>query len=159
MTMMLADLWHGTNAASTRHLALSVLLATALPLAVCEAPEAYSLRAEVRGLPHTDQQMAFDYLKQHPGKAYFPWFPLAHFYAEGQFRHFIWGLVDRSLAGETVSMTEFRAYIPPDPQVIFFAKDGPQVYEFNLMKYLPEYSRAAEDPELHGWTDYAKAPQ
>lgn len=162
-TMMLADLWHGTDTASTRHLALSVLLATVLPLAVYEAPVAYRIRSQVRGLPQTGQQLAFAYLKQHPGKAYFPWYPLAHLYAEGQFRHFIWGMVDRSLAGETVSMTEFRAYVPTDPQVIVFGgsdgQPGPRVLGFDLMKYLPEYSRSVDDPELHGWIDYAKAPQ
>jgi hypothetical protein len=162
LTMMLADLWHSAKAAPTRHLALSVLLATALPLAVYEAPVAHHIRSEVRGLPQTEQQMVFAYLKQHPGKAYFPWFPLAHLYAEGQFRHFIFGFVDRSLAGEPVSMTEFLAYIPPNPQVIVFAgydESGPRISGFDLMKFLPEYSRSVNDPDLHGWIDYAKAPQ
>ena len=176
VTMMLADLWHGAKAVASRHLALSVLLATALPLAVYEAPVAYEIPSEIRGLPQTGQQIAFAYLKQHPGKAYFPWFPLAHLYAEGQFRHFIWGLVERWTAGETVSMEEFRAYIPTDPQVIVFAgsdyESGPRSSGFDLMKYLPAYSRSVDDPELHnwisfvqwddpelhGWIEYAKAP-
>ncbi len=162
VTMMLADLWHGAKAVATRRLALSVLLATVLPLAVYEAPAAYEFPSEMRGLPQTEQQMAFAYLKQHPGKAYFPWFPLAHLYAEGQFRHFIWGLVERWTAGETVSMAEFRAYIPTDPQVIVFAgsdyRSGPRISGFDLMKFLPAYSRSVDDPELHGWIEYAKAP-
>jgi hypothetical protein len=145
-----------------RNPALSVLLATTLLLAVYEAPVANNIRFDVRGLSQTEQQIAFAYLEQHPGKAYFPWFPLAHLCAEGQFRHFVWGLVDRWMVGETVSMTEFRAYIPRDPQVIVFKSydlSGPRVMGYDLMKYLPEYSRSVNDPELHDWIEYAKTPQ
>jgi hypothetical protein len=160
VTMMLADLWYGAKAVQTRHLAISVLLATMLPLAAYEVSVAHHIRSEVRNLPQTEQQLAFAYLKEHPGKAYFPWFPLAHLYAEGQFRHFIWGLADRFMAGETVSMTEFRSYVPPDAEEIVFAESddqaGPRVFGFDLMKFLPEYSRSVDDPELHGWLAYAK---
>jgi hypothetical protein len=162
VTLMLADLWHGAKAAPTRHLALSVLLAMVLPLAAYETTAAHHIPSEVRGLSQSEHQVVFAYLKQHSGKAYFPWYPLAHLYAEGQFRHFIWGLVDRWMAGEQVSMTEFRAYIPPDPEVIVFAgsdDQAPRVVGFDLMKFLPEYSRSVNDPDLHGWIEYAKALQ
>ena len=55
-TMMLADFWHGAEAASTRHLALSVLLATALTLAAYEAPVAYYFRSDVKELSHPDSK-------------------------------------------------------------------------------------------------------
>jgi hypothetical protein len=58
-------------------------------------------------------------------------------------------------------MTEFLAYIPPDPQVIVFAgygEPGPRISGFDLMKFLPEYSRSVNDPDLPGWIEYAKAP-
>jgi hypothetical protein len=159
-TMMLADLWHGAKTAPTRHVAMSVLLATVLPLAAYEVPAVHHTWSEARGLPQSEEQLAFAYLKEHPGKAYFPYFPLAHLYAEGQFRHFIWGLADRAMAGETVSMTEFHAYVPPDAEEIVFADSddpaGPRVFGFDLMKFLPEYSRSVDDPELHGWLAYAK---
>ncbi len=159
VTMLFADLWHGGDTASTRRLALSVLVATALPLAVYEAPLALGIPYNLRRLSHTQQQVAFAYLERHPGEAYFPWLPLAHLEAEGQFRHFIWGLVDRWLAGETVSREEFRAHIPRDPRVIAFTfgeYSGPKVEGYDLMKYLPEYSRSINDPELPGWVMYAK---
>jgi hypothetical protein len=110
-------------------------------------------------LPQTPQQVAFNYLNRHPGEAYFPWFPLAHLYAEHQFRHYSFGIVDRLLAGEPVSSSDFRAYTPRDPRVIAFAADGtPQVLGYDLMKYLPEYSYQVNEPELPGWLVYGKAP-
>jgi hypothetical protein len=188
VTMMFADLWHGGDDASTRHLAGSALVATTLLLTVFEARVALDIPSKLRGLSQTEQQVAFAYLERHPGEAYFPWFPLAHLQAEGQLRHFVWGLADRWLAGEKVSSAELRAYIPRDPRVIAFGKveySGPTVegYElmnlpeysrsvndpefpgwpsvegYDLMKYLPEYSRSVNDPELPGWLVFAKKAQ
>jgi hypothetical protein len=154
VTMMFADLWHGGGMASARHLALSALVATALLLAAFEVRLAFDIPAQVRGLSHTEQQVAFTYLERHPGQAYFPWFPLAHLEAEGQFRHFLWGLVDRSLAREPASRAELRAYIPQDPRVIAFGEvefSAPTVERLNLMKYPPVNSRSVNDTELPGW--------
>ena len=168
VTIMLADLWHGGDTAPARRLALSVLVATALLAAGSAAPLApddiRGIRSNAMGLSHSDQEVAFAYLKRHPGEAYFPWLPLAHLEAEGQFRHFVWGLADRWLAGETVSQAEFRAYIPRNPRVIAFASasgplSGPMAAGYDLMKYLPEYSRSINDPELPGWVLYAKRVQ
>jgi len=159
LTVMLADVWRGAQKESTRRLAVSVLVATMLPLAISEAPLAVDIRAMVKRLPLAPQEVAFNFLYRHPGEAYFPWFPLAHFYAEHQFRHYAFGVVDRLLAGEPVSSSDFRAYIPRVPRVIAFAADGtPQLYGCDLMKYLPEYSYKVNDPELPGWLVYGKTP-
>ncbi len=158
LTLLLADASRLARLPSTRRLAVSALVATVLPLAVSEAPLVLDLRSRIAQLPQAGQQVAFDYLIRHPGGAYFPWFPLAHFYAEHQFRHYGFGIVDRLLAGETVTMAEFRAYIPPDPRVIAFASDGsPDVFGYDLMRFLPEYSIETHDPELPGWRVFTKA--
>jgi hypothetical protein len=130
-----------------------------LPLAISEAPLALDIRAAARRLPQAAQQAAFEYLNRHPGEAYFPWFPLSHYYAEHQFRHYAFGIADRLMAGEPVSRAEFLEYIPRDPRVIAFAADGsPKLLGYDLMKYLPEYRYQATDPGLPGWQVYAKAP-
>jgi|SRR5580658_209213 hypothetical protein len=159
LTVMLADAARGAQDASTRPLAVSVLVATMLPLALSEAPLAFDIRASAKRLPQAAQEVAFEYLNRHPGEAYFPWLPLSHFYAEHQFRHNSYGIVDRLLAGEPVSIADFRAYIPRDPRVIAFGKDGtPELFGYNLMNYLPEYGYEAHDSELPGWLIYGKAP-
>jgi hypothetical protein len=160
LTVMLADVFRGAQSESTRRLAVSVLAATMLPLALSEAPLALDIRASVKRLPEAAQEVAFEYLKRNPGQAYFPWLPLSHFYAEHQFRHYAFGIGDRLLAGETLSLADFRAHIPRDPRIVGFAKDGtPRLGEYDLMNYLPEYKYQVNDPELPGWLVYGKAPR
>jgi hypothetical protein len=160
LTGLLADVARFAESGAARRLAVSVLLATMLPLALSEAPLALDIRASAGRLPQAEQEVAFEYLKRHPGEAYFPWFPLSHFYAEHQLRHYAFGVVERLMAGEPVSMDEFRAYIPRDPRIIAFGSDGtPQLLGYDLMKYLPEYSYQVNDPELPGWLTYGKAPR
>jgi len=159
LTVLLADVFRAAQSASTRRLAVSLLVATMLPLALSEAPRALDIRASVKRLPQAAQEVAFEYLIRHPGEAYFPWLPISHFYAEHKFRHYSFGIGDRLLAGETIGRADLRAYIPRDPRIIAFAKDGtPQLFGYNLMDCLPEYSYQVNDPELPGWLVFAKAP-
>jgi hypothetical protein len=160
LTVMLADVARGAQSGSARRLAVSVLVATMLPLALSEAPLAFDIRASAKRLPQAPQEVAFDYLSRHPGEAYFPWLPLSHWYAEHQFRHEAFGIADRLLASEPVSMADFRAYIPPNPRLIAFGDSGTlHVLGYDLMKYLPEYSYQVNDPDLPGWLAYAKSPR
>jgi hypothetical protein len=160
LTVMLADVARFAESGAARRLAVSVLVATMLPLALSEAPLALDIRASAGRLPQAEQQVAFEYLKRRPGEAYFPWFPLSHFYADGKFRHYAFGIAERLMAGEPVSMAEFREYVPPDPRIVAFGSDGtPQLLGYDLMKYLPEYSYQVNDPDLPGWLAYAKAPR
>ena len=157
LTVMLADFYRQSQP-STRCLAVPVLVAILLPLAISEAPLALDIRAKIRQLPQAGQQVALDYLRRHPGEAYFPWFPLSHYYAEHEFRHWNFGVLDRLLSGEALTVADYRAYMPRDPRVIAFGSDGtPEAFGINLMKFLPEYSRPAKEPELPGWQAYAKA--
>jgi hypothetical protein len=160
LTVMLADVARGSHSASARRLAVSALVATMIPLALFEAPLVFDIRASVKRLPQAGQEVAFEYLKRHPGEAYFPWLPLAHYCAEHRFRHYSYGIVERLLAGEAVSMADFRAYIPQDPRIIAFGADGTRyLLGYDLMKYMPEYSYQVNDPELPGWLVYGKVPQ
>jgi hypothetical protein len=151
LTVMLAD------AARTRRLAVSVLAATVVLLAVSEGPLAFDIPASARQVSQSAQEVACAYLKRHPGAAYFPGLPLAHYYAEHQFRHYSFGIADRLLAGESIPLADFRAYIPRDARIIGFAADGPpQVFGFDLMKYFPEYREQVHDPALPGFLVYGK---
>jgi hypothetical protein len=160
LTVMLADVSRGAQSGSPRRVAAPVMAAILIVLAISEAPLAMDIRASVRRLPQAPQQVAFDYLKRHPGGAYFPWFPLSHYDAEHQFRHYAFGIVDRLMAGEAVSKAEFLAYVPTDPKVIAFAADGTrELFGYDLLKYLPEYRFQVNDPDLPGWLVYGKVPR
>jgi len=158
LTVMLADVARRAENAAIRRLAIAVLAGVIIPLAISETPLAAEIPSLIRELPHSDQATALAYLERHPGGAYFPWFPISHFYAERQFRHFAFGVLDRVAAGETITDEQFRAYIPKDPQVIAFGKDGTRdMFGFNLMRFLPEYTTQTANAELPGWVTYTKA--
>ena len=152
LTLLLADL-------ARARLAMSTLLAVLILLTAYEAPLAFGIMSKIRQLPHAPQEAAFRYLQRHPGEAYFPWFPLSHYYAEHEFRHYGFGIADRLMAGETISTQEFRAYMPGDPRIVAFSKDGNRdLFGHDLMQFLPKYDVQARDPELPGWIVYRKHP-
>jgi hypothetical protein len=92
LTVMLADV---ARSVSARRLAILLLIATTIPLAISEEPLAFDIPSTIKRLPQAEQEIAFAYLKRHPDGAYFPRFPLPHYEAEHQFRHYIFGMADR----------------------------------------------------------------
>ncbi len=93
-------------------------------------------------------EMVHDYLRAHPGEAYFPWNPLGHFMAEGRVYHFDYGVFDRELAGFPLESEHIRRHMPANPRLICFDPKANMRY---IMKYLPEYSRRVNVPELPGF--------
>ena len=157
LTLMLAGTARNAHH-DRRRVAFALLLAIMLPLALFEMPLAFDLGAACTRVSASQQQVAFEYLVRHPGQAYFPWLPQSHYYAEHRFRHYSYGIADRLLAGEPVTGSEFRAYIPRDPKVIAFGADGtPDIAGYDLMKFLPEFRYRVQDLQLPGWLVYAKS--
>jgi hypothetical protein len=157
LAVMLADMARDVNPVSAR-VAICVLVAVLAPMAISESPLMLNLPTVIKELPQAGQNTAFEYLRKHPGGAYFPWFPISHLYAEHRFTHYAFGIADRLMADEPVSMADFRAYMPANPEIIGFASDGmPDIYGHDLMKYLPEYRYKVSDPALPGWLVFAKS--
>lgn len=63
---------------------------------------------------------AYRYLKDNPGKAYFPRLTLIHLLAEKKLYHTIDGLMDRHWADMPVEGDHLRSYIPSDAELIGF---------------------------------------
>ena len=73
--------------------------------------------------------------------------------AEGQLYHFDYGLYDREIAGFPVSAEHFRANIPPSFRLLCFPNT--RNFEYTL-KYLPEFNRRVDVPELPGYICYER---
>lgn len=65
-------------------------------------------------------QLAYEYLRRHPGRAYFPCNPLAHLMAEGRLPHFLLPILERSVAGLPMSRDQIEAHLPPRFEEIVF---------------------------------------
>jgi hypothetical protein len=107
--------------------------------------------ADLRGpaprvFPNPHQQ-AYEFARAHPGTAYFPWHPLATLLAEGQLRHFAYGVLDRTLGGSPLTLEHFRAYLPPQMTYVVVRDQDRKV-----MGYLAEYTEKRTSDELPGWT-------
>ena len=95
-------------------------------------------------------RQAFEYSRRHPGKVYFPQFPLAGLMADGNLYHFSWGLTDRRNAGKPVPDEHFQANLPPHAEVIAVTGSVPQ-FEADMS--------ARQGPRIENFPDAAQLPQ
>ncbi|WP_019499847.1 hypothetical protein [Pseudanabaena sp. PCC 6802] len=111
------------------------------------------------------QEYFYRYAKANPGKAFFPWVPLANVMGEGKLYHFDYGVTDRILSGGEVSEQAFRAGIPKDMKFLVYPAAIPShignVEETGVMKavrkYLPDVSKSpveSTEIKLPGWQVY-----
>jgi hypothetical protein len=157
VTCMLADLASESSRSEVRRTARACLLAITVLLAAAEFPAGLPHRAQA--LKNSEQQFAFDYLRNHSHTTFFPWFPLSHLLAEGRFYHWSYGIVDRVLAGEVVSPEYFRAYAPANMANIAFGKDGGRdLLGIDLLGFWGAGNRCVRsDPALASWEVYGNS--
>jgi hypothetical protein len=111
-----------------------------------------TVRRQARHPFNNPQQVAHDYLIAHPGRAYFPWNPLAHLMAEGRLCHYAYGVFELAAAGYPLSAEEFSRGIPPNFRFVAFAPGRRN--EWIRPKYLLQYSARVEEPGLPRWHVY-----
>jgi hypothetical protein len=106
-------------------LAVALLLGT---YAVVKLPE--NIYSVFKASGQSSIQEVYNFSRKHPGKIYFPQFPLTILMAEGRLYDFSWGLSDRRAAGHPVSDAQFRKDTPPStnrmalmPWVAYWEKD------------------------------------
>ena len=112
-TLGLVGLWKpDTIGLAARALLIGMLLA--------HLPLAYGIRHDLLSVGANPTQIAFDYERQHPGRAYFPFNPLAVLLADGRLTHFGQALLDREIAGFATSPQQFAAGVPPGFTVVAY---------------------------------------
>jgi len=104
-----------------------------------------------------DVSIVYQYALKHPGKAYFPWNPLADFFAERRFYHFDSALLDREVAGHGIDCHQFISGIPPDISVIAIPQGESDNISRALRSYLSGW-KPVEDAELPGWVVFQRPP-
>jgi hypothetical protein len=98
-----------------------------------------------------EQELAYNFARQNPGVAYFPWNNLSTLLAEGKLYHFAWGYQDREEAHSPPSHEQIRAHLPEKVQVIGF---GPRHQDELTLKYLPPTQYRGTNDQLPGFTMY-----
>ncbi len=145
VTCGLVGLWRAdVNGVAARALLIGMLLACVpLPLAISR---------NLRLVRTNSTQIAYDYARQHPGRAYFPINPLAALLAEGKLTHLDDALLDRELAGFPISEEQFAAGLPSHYELVAYLPGmSPHAA---ILRSLLEDKPLVEEPGLDGWRVY-----
>lgn len=110
---------------------------------------------EVLGLADNPRQKEFLYLRNQPGSIYFPWNPLAGLMAEGKLYHFSYALYDRELASFPITQNHFERHLPASFSQNQLKVSAPPE-EYVIQKYLKNYTKQLEIPELPGFLVYRR---
>ena len=140
--------------------ARSLLVALTAAAACATTQEAAGTSIRLDTAPAFDRQhnfsrLAFDYLRAHPRRAYFPMNPLAHMLAEGKLYHFLGSVHEWDFARIPVDPGHLRAHLPPDFEVVCYP-NAPTMYNDLLNRFLPEYSEPVAIPGLPNFKCYAR---
>jgi hypothetical protein len=101
-------------------------------------------------------QVAYNYERQHPGRAYFPVNPLAALLAEGRLTHLDAALFDRELAGFPINAEQFAAGLPSGYQLVAYPPGhAPRAA---VLRELLKDKPLVEEPGLEGWSVYSIGP-
>jgi len=108
------------------------------------------------GLPDNPHEAAYRYLKRHPGRAYFPFTPLASILAQKTAYHYDWVIQEMRSSGFPVSPQHFQAYIPPGFEYIAYPPNFGDYQPRTALKLLPEFSEQVQLAELPGWAVFRR---
>jgi hypothetical protein len=103
------------------------------------------IAAFLRGSP---SQQAYEFAREHPGKVYFPWYPLASLLAEGRLYHVTYGIYQRELAGFQVTREHLFQDLPGSMQNVAVVGE---IDPYTRL-VLPEYRCPAQIEGLRAWT-------
>jgi hypothetical protein len=101
----------------------------------------------------------YQFLRTHPGEAYFPWHPLAHLEAEGRLTHHAHSVWERGVAGFVVPRSHVISGIPAGCRYVCFPlkRFGPAVgfgWSFELLEAHAFLKKNATPIKVAGLPDY-----
>jgi hypothetical protein len=115
-----------------------------------------NIDTNVKKFLHNDERVAYEYIRRHPGEAYFPWNPLSSLMAEGKAYHFYFGLLDRELAGFKVRPGHFLADIPANIRIVAYPGKSPKESIDYMKTYLPEFRKRINIEDLPQWIVFTR---
>jgi hypothetical protein len=139
------DRWTGLAA---RVLVIGMLLA--------HLPLPFRVFGDLRLVRTSTTQVAYDYDRLHPGRAYFPKHSLPALLAEGRLTHLDPALLDRELAGFPINAEQLAAGLPPGCKLVAYPP-GENVRAAILSAFLKD-KPLVDEPGLKGWRVYRLGP-
>ena len=147
--------WAGAATGAEQRLAVTACYALAVVLLGLRLTAITQLLGAPR-LYQNPQQEAYEFAKQHPGEALFPWNTLSTLLADKKLHHFEYGVYDRVLSGFRPQDAHFRQHLPPNLKYLIFRHDREC---FQMRQLLPEFSRVTQVDRLDQPLDKPRAPK
>jgi hypothetical protein len=122
-----------------------------------EKPGSIIFRSEdvQRRLREHPNRVAFEYLKCHPGTAYFPWNPLAHLMAEGRLYSVEDAIVNVPPPRRGGAEPDFVAFLPRDPEFVAYPPDTTWG-RLAALRFFPSYEHQQDPGDLPGFAVYRR---
>jgi len=98
---------------------------------------------------------AYEYIRAHPGRAYFPCNPLAHVLAEKKLYHFLGSVSERYVVRLAVEPEHLRAHMPVDCEMVCYPVTI-GMYGDGLKDLLPQYDVPINIPILPQFKCYRR---
>lgn len=145
------DWAHSLRRARELRIAVLLLAAGALTLTALQQVNGYERLTMLP--PRCLSQEAWTFAREHPGRAYYPWDPLATLLAEKKFYHFEYGVYDRIHAGEPPAPARLADGLPVAPEMVVYPRAD---YPHTLLPALPDYRLATTSED---WMIYRAGPK
>jgi hypothetical protein len=130
-------------------------MCAALGILVGIAPGAVlSLPSRLRDVHQNVPEVALRYEVRHPGRAYFPYNPMASLLSNGSAYHLDYSIYDREITGYPLSSHQIEAGLPPGFSVVAIPP-GERLQSSALRGMFERYDQVG-DIELPGWTVYKR---
>lgn len=146
---LVAYRWISSAEGDRRQMALMGTYLLAALIVGTQARELANL-LHVRGIRKNAQQQVYEFAKEHPGEAIFPWNPLSTLYADGKVYHFEYGVYDRVFADFRPTPEHFKKHLPENLKYIIWRNRREC---FQIPQYLPEFSQRTIVKDLLGPLD------
>jgi len=116
-----------------------------------------TLPSRLRDVRQNAPEAALRYELRHPGRAYFPWNPMASLQSSGRVYHLDYSIYDREITGYPLTSHQVEAGLPAGFRVI--AIPPGERLQSRALRDLSQRGEQVTDMELPGWTVYRLAGQ
>jgi hypothetical protein len=103
--------------------------------------------------------VAEQFIRDHPGEAYFPWNPQCHLQVEGKYYHFEDAIYDRTVSGFPPSPEHFFRYIPINTKLVCYPPNALGVAPIGTFRYLKGFKQTTVAGLPRFWGCFERAAE
>jgi hypothetical protein len=155
LTLGIRDMAITPRAESLSKLLMAALLLVYLPVSLGKLN---ALPTFAEGFYSNPQEVAYEFSKQYPDRAYFPWNPLPVVMSTGILYHFDYAVAERIWSDLPVPAEHYFAHIPARFEMIAYPPTYGDAQQRAALTFFPEFQETSGIPELPRWKIFRRQP-